>query len=103
MNLEHANKRLMAALGGIAAGKKHKDFVDVEYGQPSRIFNALNDAAHLQEDFHAEEFDTVDRALKKLNLACSSARKNEVAKAILETLIGKPARQQRAISRKPAG
>jgi hypothetical protein len=89
MDLEYANKRLMAALVGIAAGKTHEHFVTVPgFGQSSKIFDALNDAAkYLDEEFQLEELTVVDRAMRKLKLVRPSTRKDEVAKAILNALI----------------
>lgn len=93
MDFDFANKRLMAALGGIAAGKELKDFVVVPgWGQGRNIFEALNDAVkHLDERFHADEIDTVDRAFEKLELVRTSDRKNVAAKAILEALVHREA------------
>jgi hypothetical protein len=89
MDLEYASKRLMAALEGIAAGKTHEEFVAVRgYGQSSKIFDALNDAAkHLNEPFHADDLDTVDQAFTKLGLVRTSDRKNDAANAVLKALI----------------
>ena len=89
MDLDYANKRLMAALGGIADGKGLSEMVPVPtaFGQYTRIIDALNDAkCPLNEELHADELDVVDRAFKRLNLVRSSNRKNEVAYSILEAL-----------------
>jgi hypothetical protein len=89
MDLEYTNRRLMAALGGIAAGKAHEEFVAVPgYGESSKIFDALNNAAkYFNEPFHADDLDIVDRAFKKLGLVRTSDRTNDAANAILKALI----------------
>jgi hypothetical protein len=87
MDLDHANRQLMAALDGIAEGKGLSDSVYVQpWGQTIKIFNALNDAKHLTEPFHAEELATVDRAFKKLGLLRTSNQKSVAANVILKKL-----------------
>jgi hypothetical protein len=86
IDLEDTNKRLMAALRGIAEGKRLSDSVPVQpYGRTTKIFEALKDAGeHLKEPFHADHLEIVDQAFEKLGLVRGSGQKNEVAKAILE-------------------
>jgi hypothetical protein len=86
MDSEYTHARLMAALKGLADGKTPSDAVQVPpYGQSTKIGNALNDAAkHLNEPFHADDLDTVDKTFKKLGLTRTSDRKNDVANAILK-------------------
>jgi len=78
----------MAALKGIAEGRGLSDSVPVPpYGQSTKILNALIDAAkHLNEPFHADDLDAVDRAFTQLGLVRTNDRKNDVANAILNAL-----------------
>jgi hypothetical protein len=89
MDLEHANKALMTALVGIAAGKDHTSTVAVQpFGKSSTIFGALNNAVlHLNETFHADDLDIVDQAFAKLGLKRSSDHKDEVARALLSNFV----------------
>jgi hypothetical protein len=79
----------MAALQGIAEGKGRGDSVAVQpHGQTTRIFEALNDAAkYLDEPFHEEDLELVDRAFAKLCRKRISNKKNEVALEILAILV----------------
>ena len=81
----------MAALEGLAAGKKVSDSIRVRpYGRSAKIIEALKDAAqHLNESFHAEHLEIVDAAFRKLGLVRTSDKKNEVANAILRSVSGR--------------
>jgi hypothetical protein len=89
MDLEYAHRRLMAALDGIAAGKKHHDAVSVPGDdRPANIFEALKDAGEqLKERFHAHELAKVDAAFKARGLVRTSDRKDEVATALLAAMM----------------
>jgi hypothetical protein len=88
MDLDHTHARLMAALQGIAEGKGRRDSVSVQFGQTTRIFEALNDAAkYLHEPFHEEDLELVDRAFAKLGRRRVSNKRSEVASEILAILV----------------
>jgi hypothetical protein len=91
MDLVYTHARLMAALKGLAEGKKLADSVHVQpFGKSTKIIAALNDGAqHLNEAFLADHLEIVDEAFKKLGLARTSAQKNEVAAAILKVLVAR--------------
>jgi hypothetical protein len=89
MDLDYAHERLMAALKGIADGKGLEDHVPVGgqgIGKTTSIVSALNEALKLDDHFHADHLPAVDRAFKALNLLRPSARKADVAAALLQSM-----------------
>ena len=90
VNLEQVHAELMAALEGIAAGKGHRDLVEVPRVGPTKILYAVQRAVQfLYEPCEPNDIDIVDRAYAKLGKIRQSSRKNEVALEILEALIVK--------------
>jgi hypothetical protein len=80
-----------AARCGIAEGKGLSDTVPVQpIGQSTKLFDALNDAIkYLNETFHADDLEIVDRALTKLGLTRMCDRKDEIARTVLRALSNK--------------
>jgi hypothetical protein len=91
INFEQVHAELMAALDGIAAGKKHCDFVEVpQAGTKIKILHAVQRGVQfLYESFEPNDIDVADRAYAKLGKTRQSIGQNEVALEILAALIVK--------------
>jgi hypothetical protein len=82
----HAN--LLAALEGIAGGKKIDQHVTTRsFGKKVRIFEALNEGIKLEGTFHADDLHVVDAAFEKFGRKRPSDKISEVARAMLTGLV----------------